>query len=100
MELIIEKNLTNIKSIFNKYDVKEAYLFGSAATNKFNDKSDIDFLFSFSEDLNYETYFNNYFSLLNDLEKLLNTQVDLVSQKTLKNPYLIESINESKIRIL
>ena len=100
MELIIEKNLTNIKSIFNKYDVKEAYLFGSAATNKFNDKSDIDFLFSFSEDLNYETYFNNYFSLLNDLEKLLNTQVDLVAQKTLKNPYLIESINESKIRIL
>ena len=100
MELIIEKNLTNIKSIFNKYDVKEAYLFGSAATNKFNDKSDIDFLFSFSDDLNYETYYNNYFSLLNDLEKLLNTQVDLVSQKTLKNPYLIESINESKIRIL
>ncbi len=100
MELIIEKNLTNIKSIFNKYDVKEAYLFGSAATNKFNNKSDIDILFSFSDDLNYETYFNNYFSLLNDLEKLLNKQVDLVAQKTLKNPYLIESINESKIRLI
>jgi predicted nucleotidyltransferase len=34
------------------------------------------------------------------LEKLLNKRVDLVAEKTLKNPYLIESIEESKIQLL
>jgi len=76
------------------------FLFGSAATNKFHKNSDVDFLYTFSEDLDYETYANNYFSLLTDLEDLLKKQVDLVAEKTLRNPYLIESINESKIQLL
>ena len=40
------------------------------------------------------------FNLLYDLENLLQKQVDLVSKKSLKNPYLIESINESKIQLI
>ena len=55
---------------------------------------------SFSEDLDYETYGNNYFNLLNDLKKLLKKDVDLIAEKTLKNPYLIESINEHKIQLI
>ena len=55
---------------------------------------------SFSEDLDYEVYASNYFNLLHDLEDLLKKQVDLVAEKTLKNPFLIESINESKIQLI
>ena len=54
----------------------------------------------FSEDLNYETYEDNYFNLLHELQDLLKKKVDLVAEKTLKNPYLIESINESKIQLI
>lgn len=100
MEKSIEKKLPKIKQLFTKYNVKSAYLFGSVTTDKFDSESDVDFLYSFSEDLDYEIYGNNYFNLLNDLEKLLNRQVDLVAEKTLKNPYLIESINETKIQLI
>ncbi|MEC4003089.1 nucleotidyltransferase domain-containing protein [Flavobacterium sp. SUN052] len=100
MEKSVEKKLPKIKALFIKYGVEKAFLFGSAATNKFHKSSDVDFLYSFPEDLDYETYGTNYFNLLTDLQKLLNKNVDLVAEKTLKNPYLIESINENKIQLI
>ena len=100
MEKKIENKLPQIKQLFAKYGAKSAFLFGSNATNKTTKNSDVDFLYSFPEDLDYETYANNYFSLLRELEILLKKQVDLVAEKTLKNPYLIASINESKIQLI
>jgi uncharacterized protein len=100
MEKQIETKLPQIKNLFTKYGAKRVFLFGSAATNKLNENSDVDFLYSFSEDRDYETNANNYCSLLDELQVLLKTQVDLVAEKTLRNPYLIESINESKIQLL
>ena len=100
MEKVVEKYLAEIKMLFLHYGAVKAYLFGSSATGNSNGKSDIDFLFSFSSDMDYETYAKNYFSLAAALEKLLNKPVDLVAEKTLNNPYLIESINESKIQLI
>ena len=45
MEKSIEKNLPKIKALFTKYKVKSVFLFGSAATEKFHDKNDVDFLY-------------------------------------------------------
>lgn len=97
---VVENNLPKIKTLFKKYKTERAFLFGSAATGKFKDDSDIDFLFSFPADMDYVSYANNYFSLLHELQDLLHREVDLVAEKTLKNPYLIESIEQSKIRLL
>jgi len=38
--------------------------------------------------------------LIEKLENLLHKKVDLEAEKTLKNLYLIESIEESKIQLL
>jgi predicted nucleotidyltransferase len=38
--------------------------------------------------------------LAHALEKLLGRNVDLVAEKTLQNPYLIQSIEKSKIRLV
>ncbi|MFP5043110.1 nucleotidyltransferase family protein [Parasediminibacterium sp. JCM 36343] len=100
MEKIVAQHLEEIKKLFLHYGAESAYLFGSAAKDTATEKSDIDFLFSFPANLDYETYANNYFSLAHSLESLLNKRVDLVAEKTLQNPYLIESINESKIQLL
>ena len=100
MEKQIENKLPQIRNLFSKDGAKKVFVFGSAATNKFNENSDVDFLYTFPEDLDYETYANNYFNLLYELQDLLKKQVDLVAEKTLRNPYLIESINESKIQLL
>jgi predicted nucleotidyltransferase len=100
MDKQIENKLPQIKKLFSKYGAKKAFLFGSAATDNFHNDSDVDFIYTFSEDLDYETYANNHFNLFNELQDLLKKQVDLVAEKTLRNPYLIESINESKIQLV
>jgi len=100
MENLISNHLSEIKVLFKKYDVKEAYLFGSAAKNKLTENSDIDFLINFSNKTDFETYGNNYFDLLYALQDLLKRNVDLIAEETLSNPYLIESINQSKIQLV
>lgn len=100
MQKTIENKIPQIITLFKKYKVKEAYIFGSATNESFNKDSDVDFLYAFEDNLDYETYANNYIILINELENILKRQVDLVAKKTLKNPYLIKSIDESKIKLL
>ncbi|WP_165825424.1 nucleotidyltransferase family protein [Pedobacter yonginense] len=100
MENLISNHLPEIRNLFKQYDVKEAYLFGSAAKNTLKDDSDIDFLINFSNKTDFESYGNNYFGLLYALQDLLKRNVDLVAEETLSNPYLIESINQTKIQLI
>ncbi len=92
----IEKpHIENIQTLCKTHKVASLYLFGSAAGNKFNENSDIDFLVAFSE-INLSDYFSNYISLKNSLKKLFDREIDLLEEQTLKNPILINSINKSK----
>ena len=100
MEATVEKNLTEIKQLLKLYGVESAYLFGSAAKDTTGVNNDVDFLVRFKTNLDYETYGDNYFKLLYSLQDLLNKEVDLVAEETLSNPYLIESINRSKIQLM
>ena len=54
MEKQIENKLPQIRNLFSKYGAKKVFLFGSAATNKFNENSDVDFLYTFPEDIDYK----------------------------------------------
>ena len=100
MPLEIEKKYPALETLFKKYEVEEAFLFGSATTKEVVNCNDIDFLYSFSSDLSFDRYASNYYKLEVELTKLLNKKVDLVAKKTLKNPYFIENINKSKIKII
>lgn len=100
MERLIENHLPEIKRLMRHYGVEHAYLFGSAATGKMDAHSDVDFIIKFPDEMNYVTYADNYFALAESLEKLLQKSVDLVTEKTLKNPYLLQVINSSKLQLL
>lgn len=100
MENLIVNHLSAIRYLFKKYEVETAYLFGSAAKNNLKDDSDIDFLINFADKTDFERYGENYFNLLYALQDLLKRNVDLVAKETLSNPYLIESINQNKIRLI
>ena len=100
MEKTVEQYLPQIRNLFKKYGVERAYLFGSAAKNISHQSSDVDFIISFLPDMDYETYGSNYFNLLYALQDLLHKNVDLVTEKTLINPYLLQSINQHKVQLL
>ena len=50
MNSIVESNLSQIKSLMRSHGVVKAYLFGSAATGKMSENSDVDFMVSFNPD--------------------------------------------------
>jgi predicted nucleotidyltransferase len=100
MNSIIESNLSEIKDLMRSYGVVRAYLFGSAATGRMSEDSDVDFMVSFNPDLSYTDYGNNYFELIYALQDLLKKEVDIIAEKTITNPYLLQTINSQKIAVL
>ena len=83
-----------------KAHVTQLWVFGSVIDSRFDpERSDIDFLVTFSPMLKVEDYAENYFSLLEALEPLFSRKVDLVSLKSLENPVLKEAIDKTKFSI-
>lgn len=95
MNSIILNKMDELNDLCLRYDIKSMYVFGSVCTEKFNAESDIDILISF-KDISIEKYTDNYFELHYKLEELFGRKVDLLTEKSLSNPYLIESIEETK----
>jgi len=96
MQKILKNKLQDLKNICSMLGVKRLYAFGSVVSDKFNQESDIDFLISFSDQLSIEEYADNYFKMHYQLQDLFKRKIDLVTERTLSNPYFIESIEESK----
>lgn len=92
---LIENKKLELHRLCEKYDVNTMYLFGSATSDHFNETSDIDIIISF-KDLPFEKYTDNYFELHEKLEELFNRKVDLLTERSLSNPYFIQSIEKSK----
>ena len=71
-------------------------LFGSAAAGDFRPgESDLDFLVEV-EPLPAGAYANTYFGLLEALERLFATKVDLVVASAIKNPYFRQPVDQTK----
>lgn len=95
----IQDRLQEIISLCKRHSVTSISLFGSAAKGTHHEGSDYDFLVRFSKDLNVLDYADNYFSLLETLEKLLGAKIDLVSGSSIKNPVLMEEIERTKVEV-
>ncbi len=96
MNAIIENNKERLTAYCKKYDVTKMYVFGSVTSDKFKKDSDIDLLISFNKNLTLEEYADNFFDLYDNLESLFERKIDLMTERSLSNPYLIERIDEQK----
>ena len=94
---LIQNNLDEMIAACKQHHVETISLFGSAAKNALREDSDIDLLVEFSDDIEVLEYADNYFSLLDRLQGILNRKVDLASIKSLKNPVLKEEVYRSKV---
>jgi len=76
--------------------VKKLYLFGSVITPNFDENnSDIDVLVE-TEDISPEAKGEYLIELWEDLEKLFNRKVDLLTENSLKNPYLARETERTR----
>lgn len=96
MNDIITEKLELVKELCLRYSVKSLHVFGSATSDKFGEKSDLDFLISFSDKLSIEDYTENYFTLHYKLQEIFKKKIDLVTENSLANPFFIQSLNQTK----
>lgn len=98
MQRILTDNMDKIRALCVTHNVKSLFAFGSVCTDRFNDQSDIDLLISFHS-MDYGDYADSYFDLADKFENLFRRPVDLVTDKSLSNPYFIDSLNQTKTLI-
>ncbi len=92
--IVLEK-INFLKSLCKKYNVAYLYLFGSATSDRFNENSDLDFLVAF-DNVPIFDYADYFFDFMHELEDLYGRKIDLLTEQSLTNPYLIKSINRNK----
>jgi len=95
MDKIVTDRIDELKRLCETYNVKSMYVFGSVCTDKFNDNSDIDILISF-QTLSIDQYTDNYFDLHYKLQDLFGRKIDLLTDKSLSNPYFIKGLEQTK----
>ena len=92
----IEKHRAELGALCRRHHVRRLELFGSAATGRARPGAgDLDFLVEF-EPRPAGGYADNYFDLLEALERLFGRPVDLVVGSAIKNPYFLESVEKTK----
>ncbi len=90
--------IDDIRKLCVLHKVESLYLFGSALKDNLREDSDYDFVVSFKH-MELESYPDNYFSLKFAIHDLLKRDIDLLEKQALNNPYLIKSIDNSKVLI-
>jgi len=94
--MYLDRYKDDIRKICLQNKVKTLYVFGSVLTNQFSGKSDIDLVVDIdsTDPLDYaDRYFNVKFAL----QDLFNRKIDLLENKAIKNQYIRENIEQSKM---
>ncbi len=96
MNQIITNSFDKIAALCEQHSVRSLYVFGSVLTPDFNSDSDIDFLVHFNT-ANISDYVTNFFSLKHSLESELGRPVDLVEDKSIRNPIFRHNVDRTKV---
>ncbi len=93
---IVEKRVGELEQLCVRYNASRLDLFGSAATSEHRpEESDLDFVVEFQPEA-FEAYADAYFGLLESLERLFGRPVDLVVGSAIKNPYFLQSVEQTR----
>jgi predicted nucleotidyltransferase len=94
---LVEKQREQLSELCREYRVKRLELFGSALDPKRfrQSASDLDFIVEF-QPMSPGEHAKAYFALLEKIQDLFGLDVDLIEIKAVDNPYLLESINETR----
>lgn len=88
--------MEQLPALCRAHRVRRLDVFGSAVTDTFDDaRSDIDLLVDF-EDLPLAGQVDLYFGLHDALRALFGRDVDLLTERSIENPYLRRSIEATR----
>jgi len=95
----IGQHKAELDELCKRYGVTRLDLFGSAATTDFNlVTSDLDFIAIFSH-ADQPGYARRYLEFAESLERLFKRRVDLLTERSINNPFFREFVNRTRITL-
>ena len=95
----IQAILPQIKQLLRTYKIESAALFGSVLGDSFNESSDIDLIVNIQDGQDPLEAGENLWNLTYELQDLTKRKVDILTERSLKNPIFIEEIQKTKYPI-
>ncbi len=92
----IERNLGAIQNLMRKHRIKKGYLFGSCVKDNFDKDSDIDVLVEVDETIEPTELGEHLWNLQFELQELLGREVDLITTRSLRNPFFRQELNKTR----
>ncbi len=99
MNPIIQNNLDAIRHICEECAVLQLFVFGSALTDSFGKKSDIDFLVEFDEPNDPVEFGLLLMNFEKKLAQLFRRKVDVVVYRYVQNPFFRKKLEQNKALI-
>lgn len=98
MIALVDEKKSEIVALCKRFGIRRLELFGSAATGAFDPAySDLDFVVDLGP---YDDAIaDRYLDFAEALEALFGRSVDLVTEKSIRNPYLRYQVDTQKVRI-
>lgn len=94
----IEKYIEQINTLCTLNKVESLYAFGSVTKDQLRADSDIDLVVAI-DDQDPLSYSDKYFNLKYQLEQLFNRPIDLLEEKAIRNRFLKQQIDQTKILV-
>lgn len=93
---LLKNNLDGLAAICRRHRVKRLAVFGSASHGSFvPGTSDVDLLVDFLP-MPPAQRAECYFGLIENLERLLEAEIDLVEAEAITNPFFLQSVQETQ----
>ena len=94
MSVPFDQTIHDIAELCEEFGVERLELFGSVATGEVEEANDIDFIVRFAD--RSPGYATRYLDFAEALEELLDRKVDLVTERSIQNPYFRRSVDASR----
>lgn len=93
---LIEERRAELGELCRRYGVARLYLFGSGATGRFAEASDLDFVVELADRQPTGSYADRYIGLAEELERLFVRDVDLITEESMRNPYFRQEVEATR----
>jgi uncharacterized protein len=97
MNRVVQEKLKNMVDLCKNRGVRRLALFGSAVTDSFDRlSSDLDLIVEFRPTSPVQ-HADNYFGLMEDLQRLFEVPIDLIELEPVRNPFFRQAVAETEV---
>ena len=97
MNRVVQEKLKEMVDLCKNRGVRRLAIFGSATTDSFDRfSSDLDLVVEFNP-MSPVQHADNYFGLMEDLQRLFGMSIDLIEIGPIRNPFFRQAVTETQV---